>query len=107
MNMMNNDQCCHSSSGCHVEASNVAPGLVSVNEETGRDGAPAYLSWAQPGHPQHCHCVVVVAQWWLWMGCIVDGGGGKEEGTTWQCLSHDCCIWEAMGQGWDIWCFSL
>ena len=33
-------------------------------------------------------------------GCIVDGGGGgKEEATMWQCLSHGCCIWEAMCRG--------
>ena len=34
------------------------------------------------------------------MGCIVDaGGGGKEEATTWQHLSHGCHIWEATCQG--------
>ena len=24
-----------------------------------------------------------------------DSGGGKEEETMWQRLSHGCCIWEA------------
>ena len=107
MNMMNDDQCCPSSSGCHVPAGDVAPGWVSVNEDTGRDGAPAYLGWAQPGHPQ-CHgCIVVVTQWWWWMNCVVDDDGEKEEATMWQRLSHGCCIWEAMCQGWDICCFGL
>ena len=97
--------CVRASSGCHVAASDVAPGLV-VNDETGRDGAPAYLRWARPGHPQRRRCVVAVARWWWWMGCVVDGGGGKEA-TTWQCLSHGCHIWEATCRGWDIWCFGL
>ena len=38
------------------------------------------------------------------MGCVIDGGGGKEE-ATWQCLSHSCHIWDDRCQGWDIFSF--
>ena len=33
------------------------------------------------------------------MGCVIDGSGGKEEATMWQCLGHGCCIWEAHARG--------
>ena len=58
-------------------------------------------------------CVIsVVVAWWVlivldgsgWMGCIVNGNGGKEE-VMWLCLSQSCHIWEDMCQRWDIFCF--
>ena len=78
--------------GCHLQC-----GTFHVNEKAGRSIVFAYLGWAQP---VHCRCIVVGTRWWWWMGCIIDAGGhGKEEATTWQCLSHSCHIWEAMCQG--------
>ena len=74
---------------CCVTASDMAPG--GVNKETGRGATAAYLGWAQPHHHQ-CHCCIVAgAQWQWYMGCVDNGGGGKEE-ATWQCLSHSCHI---------------
>ena len=85
-------------SGCHIASCDMAP-LVGVSEEAGRC-CVAYLGWARPGCCHCCHCVVAGAQWWWWMGCVVDGGGGgKEEATTWQQLSHGCCIREATCRG--------
>ena len=66
MNMTNDNQCCCSSSGCHIAASDMAPGLVSVNEV---GGMGHLLTWT--GHNLATLSVVVA----LWQS--LDGGGGQ------------------------------
>ena len=61
--------------------------LVDINEDTGRCCVPAYLGWAQL---MATVSTIVALRWAL------KGGGEKQEATIWQCLSHGCCIWEAM-----------
>ena len=65
MNMMNNDRCCCLSSSCHIAASDMAPGLVSVNEVGGMGNL---LTWA--GHDLATLSIIIA----FWQS--LNGGGG-------------------------------